>query len=71
MLLGRTRADRPRAGQSIACPRWEWAELDRRRLVWADGGKLFAARLGKDGLFDEAELHDFSAMRFESIAAPY
>ncbi len=58
-------------GQSIACPRWEWAELDRRRLVWASSGKLFAARLGKSGLFDETELQDFSAMRFEAIAAPY
>ncbi|MFY8135194.1 MAG: hypothetical protein ACOVKS_09340 [Aquimonas sp.] len=58
-------------GQSIACPHWEWAELDGRRLVWANGGKLFAARLGKDGLFGETELHDFSAMRFEAIVAPY
>lgn len=57
--------------RSIACPHWEWAELDRRRLVWASGGKLFAARLGRDGLFGETELHDFSAMRFEAIAAPY
>lgn len=61
----------PATAQAIACPRWEWADLDRRRLVWATGGKLFAARLGKEGLFDETELHDFSAMRFEAIAAPY
>ena len=48
-----------------------YVEPNNYELVWASGGKLFAARLGKDGLFGEAELHDFSAMRFEAIAAPY
>jgi hypothetical protein len=50
---------------------WEWAEVDRDRLVWAAGGKLFAGRLGNAGLTDEATLCDFNGMTFEAIEAPY
>lgn len=57
-------------GGTIACPEWEWAELDGERLVWAAGGKLFAGRLGENGLAEEIELHDFNGMAFEPIAAP-
>ena len=32
----------PRLMQKIACQRWEWAELDGERLVWASEGKLSA-----------------------------
>ena len=56
---------------------WEWADVDRDRLVWADGGKLFAARITKksakleDPLDDVRELYDFNTMTFEAIRAPY
>jgi hypothetical protein len=53
-------------------PRWEWAEVDRRgRLVWAEGGRLFAGTVGEAGLVDEHELYDFNSMTFEAIEAPY
>jgi len=50
---------------------WEWAEVDRGRLVWAEGGRLFAGRLGAAGLERVEELWDFNEMAFERIEAPY
>lgn len=61
----------PAEKQIIHCPDWEWAELDRKRLVWAANGKLFAASVSKHGLVDEVELKDFNEMKFEAIEAPY
>lgn len=58
-------------GGTIACPDWEWAEVDGQRVVWAAGGKLFAGRLGEEGLTEEVELHDFNDMEFAPIRAPY
>jgi hypothetical protein len=55
-----------------ACPGWEWAEWDRRRLVWAEKGCLFSAGLDREqGVGTATLLHDFNGMRFEAIAAPY
>ncbi|PZV06443.1 MAG: hypothetical protein DCF32_09775 [Leptolyngbya sp.] len=56
---------------TIACPSWEWAELDHKRLVWATAGKLYAAQVGKDGLTHETVLFDFNDMVFEALEAPY
>lgn len=61
----------PAEDQIVACPNWEWADLDRKRLVWAADGKLFAASVSKKGLSDAIELHDFDQMKFEAIEAPY
>jgi hypothetical protein len=55
----------------IACPQWDWADLDGKRLVWATGGKLYAAEVRKRGLAAESELYDFNTMAFASIEAPY
>ena len=52
-------------------PEWQWAEVDRHRLVWAEAGKLFAGKTNAQGLKSRRELHDFSDMRFEAIEAPY
>ena len=52
-------------------PDWEWADLDRSRLVWAAKGQIWAASLDKNGLRDEKMLYDFNDMRFEAIKAPY
>jgi hypothetical protein len=59
------------SGARIACPEWEWAEVDGKRLVWATAGKLFTGRLGKDDLSYQSELFDFNDMTFEPIEAPY
>jgi hypothetical protein len=55
----------------ISRPKWEWADLDGQRLVWATGGKLYGAQVTEDGLRDEAILFDFGEMTFAPIAAPY
>lgn len=58
---------------------WEWAEHDPvgNRLVWAEGGKLWAGVTTKQSAKREdpvervTMLHDFTDMTFEAIAAPY
>ena len=55
----------------IAQPDWEWAEVDGRRLVWAERGVLYEGRVSAQGLDAVKALHDFNAMSFEPIAAPY
>jgi hypothetical protein len=56
---------------SISFPDWEWAEIDHKRLVWAQAGKLFAGVLTRGGLIEEKELFDFNGFKFEAIEAPY
>ena len=52
-------------------PGWEWAEVDRGRLVWAEGGKLFSGRLGPKGVERIKQLYDTNPLRFEKLVAPY
>ena len=49
-------------------PAWEWADVDRDRLVWAEGGCLFASPLHT---IEPTLLQDFNDMEFEPIPAPY
>lgn len=56
---------------TVAQPNWEWADLDRDRLVYASGGSLWAVPLHDEGLGPPTCLHDFNGMEFEAIAAPY
>jgi hypothetical protein len=62
---------RPQSDKLITCPTWEWAELDRKRLVWASDGRLYAGYLRAKGIADEQELFDFNSLTFERIEAPY
>lgn len=41
-------------------PEWEWAEWDRKRLVWAEAGRLRAASLKSHELGTVRTLHDFN-----------
>jgi hypothetical protein len=50
---------------------WEWADVDRDRLVWVEEGKLWAGNLGETELEDQKILFDFNPMEFEEIQAPY
>jgi hypothetical protein len=52
-------------------PTWEWADVDRRRLVWAEHGRLFSGSLGAKGLKDTRQLYDFNPLQFERLQAPY
>lgn len=62
---------REKTGAQIACPDWEWCDIDGKRLAWASGGKLFAGKLNATGLASETQLFDFNGMAFEPIEAPY
>lgn len=57
----------------LACPGWEWAEVDaaRERVVWAESGCLYAARLDRTGLVARALLQDLNPLIFRRIRAPY
>jgi hypothetical protein len=55
----------------LALPGWEWADLDGRRLVWAEKGILSAASMTPSGPKDAKALHDFNGMQFERREAPY
>ena len=61
----------PDNSRPIPCPDWEWADLDGDRLVFAENGRLHAARIEESGLAGQVELYDFNDMTFEPIAAPY
>ncbi|PLP97268.1 hypothetical protein CYJ10_28575 [Cupriavidus pauculus] len=58
-------------GRTMPQPSWQWADVDGKRLVWADAGKLYASGLDADGLRDVKLLHDFNPYQFEPLAAPY
>lgn len=60
-----------RSDQLIDCPNWEWADLDGKRLVWAENGRLHTSRLDAQGLKAPRVLHDLNGMTFSPIAAPY
>ncbi len=66
-----------RSGAEIlAFPLWEWADVIGERLAWAEAGviSVAAAAWSRDPTKLEAgacRLHDFNAMRFEPLEAPY
>jgi hypothetical protein len=35
----------PENGTTLDYPEWEWAQLDRKRLVWVSKGVLYAAKI--------------------------
>ncbi len=55
----------------IKFPDWEWADLDKSRLVWAVRGQLWAGFVKRDGIQNQKCLGDFNEMKFEPIVAPY
>lgn len=61
-----------REGTTIAKDAWEWADVDRGRLVWAANGILGTTRIDTEGEPGaDTLLHDFNAMKFERLVAPY
>lgn len=67
----------PASGRVLDRPTWEWASPDVGRVVWAEGGCLWAGKITKasarsdDPITAVKQLHDFSAMKFEGVVAPY
>ena len=60
------------SGTLLPMPTWEWAEWDapRKRLLWAEDGKLMAAGFAKGNFGVPQTLKDFSQMSFEFIKTP-
>jgi hypothetical protein len=59
-------------GQDTVATDWEWADLWRDRLHYAAGGALWQIALGTDGRQGAPTLvHDFNAMTFQALQAPY
>ncbi|MSP40182.1 MAG: hypothetical protein EXR70_16970 [Deltaproteobacteria bacterium] len=58
-------------GDVQSCRDWEWADIDGSRLLWAEGGKIFAADIETRGLGPAKMLYDFNDMTFQEIEAPY
>lgn len=48
--------------QTLLLDDWEWADWDHNRLVWVDGGKLFAADLKAEGISNILLLKDFNVV---------
>ena len=61
----------PETGRVLPYPDWEWADLDRKTLVWAAAGCLYRARLKQAGPAPAKLLYDFNPMKFEPRIAPY
>ncbi len=61
-----------KSGTMITCSDWEWAELDRKTLVWASKGSLYRASIQSNAKIGAPKmLYDFNPLEFEKIKAPY
>jgi hypothetical protein len=63
--------ENPKRGLRMAYPKWEWAELDGKTLVWAEDGCIYRARVHAKEIGEAKLLFDANEMKFEAIAAPY
>ncbi len=60
-----------RSGLMIPGEDWEWADVDRSRVVWASKGCINASKLSETGLRNPTLLNDFNGMKFQPLVAPY
>jgi len=58
-------------GKHIDGTKWEWAEVDGKKLLWAQDGCLFRAIIKRSGIGEPKLLFNFNDMKFEAIQAPY
>ena len=63
--------EHPKRGARLEFPKWEWADLDSKTLVWTEEGCLYRAAIDARGLKPAKRLFDANGMEFEAIAAPY
>lgn len=63
----------PQTSRYLTCDDWTWADYDpiRNRLVWASDGCLHTGELNEEGLGETRVIHDFNAMSFRAVRAPY
>ena len=60
-----------RLAKTFDCAPWQWADFRGERLLWAQDGKIFAAKVWEGGHGPIEELADFNNWTFEPIVAPY
>lgn len=63
--------ERAESNELIGGANWEWADIDGKKLVWAEDGRLFRATIKRNGIGERKLLYDFNNMKFEAILAPY
>jgi hypothetical protein len=52
-------------------PDWEWADIDKDRIVWAEHGKIKEGYIDKDCTINANELFDANNLKYTEIIAPY
>ncbi len=53
-------------------PKWEWADIDRGCVVFAESGNIFRSTIDiSRGIDSRTLLHDFKNYSFEDLEAPY
>ena len=50
---------------------WEWADVDKGRILWSEKGLIMSGIVAKEGLTKSAILYDTNSMKFEELIAPY
>ena len=58
-------------GKRLSYPDWEWADVNKKTIIFAENGKLFRVKLTKEDVLKPKALEDFSKYTFEPIQAPY
>ena len=58
-------------GEVLPYEDWEWADVDGKRLVWAEKGFIRCATMTQQGLGVPRDLFDSNALTFQAIKAPY
>ena len=63
--------EHPKLQMRLTFPKWEWADIDEKTLVWAEDGCIKRAQLHQGELGAAKVLFDFNGMKFEERTAPY
>jgi len=58
-------------GEVFSHEDWEWADVDGKRLVWAEKGFIRCAEMTETGLAEPRNLFDCNPLTFEAHRAPY
>ena len=58
-------------GEILNYADWEWAEMDDKRLVWAEKGQIFSGKVTHAKVKNQKKLYDFNDMVFKPLKAPY
>lgn len=57
--------------RTVEFPSWEWADIDRNRIVYAEHGKLFAQNVRDNTIEKAALLFNGNELEYKRLKAPY